>query len=80
MTLMQQYQYNSMAFENDERARMQRMAAGLQNSGYNERAMYNTLPGGSKRAVRPYMQDPPKQYDIKSSSTGSPTGYYLEEK
>jgi hypothetical protein len=64
--------------------RRQQIAQSLQGMGNSnassERAMYNTLPGGSKRKVRQYMEDPPKQYEIKDSSTGMPTGYYLEEK
>jgi Na+-translocating ferredoxin:NAD+ oxidoreductase RnfC subunit len=82
VTLMQQYRQNSAAFEGYEHQRMQNIANSLQSSGqnYNERAMYNTLPGGSQKQMRKYMQNPPKEYEIINSQTGQSTGYSLEEK
>lgn len=62
-------EYHNLMMQADasERARMEAVANSLQSmgSGYNERAMYNSLPPGSQKRVRKYMQDPPKEYEIK---------------
>lgn len=70
-----------MQVDSQQRTALLDLANDLEaNSAGSERAMYNSLPPGSQKRMRKYMQDPPKEYEIIDSRTGRSTGYSLEEK